>query len=280
MMTSAIYMSFVLIPLIVVNVNGHRSSIWSDNYNDHNHHSSDDDQQPNIASLARGSYQQGQFADFEQDPRIWHSIRPYGQYRSSSESTIPTKQRIQFKSNDDVGIADSVASSSMNLAYLSRSKRSILPPPPLPLPPLPPPPPMMMLPPMPRPPYPFVPPPLQQRQAAASSMMPFMMMRNGPIPDNMITDESQQQQQQQHYHRRIYPKYPPNYGYNNDCQYHTIVNGDSEIVLRKLLPVRLVGRTIVRHCIEKPNFNDPRYQVLLKGNQKSSFGSLRLQMVQ
>ncbi|KAF7491048.1 hypothetical protein SSS_02899 [Sarcoptes scabiei] len=65
-----------------------------------------------------------------------------------------------------------------------------------------------------------------------------------------------------------------------DCQYHTLVNGDSEIILKKLLPIRMVGRTILRHCVEKPNFNDPRYRVLLRGNEKSSFGSIRFQMVQ
>ena len=34
-----------------------------------------------------------------------------------------------------------------------------------------------------------------------------------------------------------------------ECYYHTLVNGDSEILLRKILPIRLRGRTIIRKCI-------------------------------
>lgn len=64
-----------------------------------------------------------------------------------------------------------------------------------------------------------------------------------------------------------YPQAPPpnygggnygNAGYGNggyqdeDCQYHTLVNGDSEMILHKLLPFRMVGRTILRHCIKPP----------------------------
>lgn len=45
-------------------------------------------------------------------------------------------------------------------------------------------------------------------------------------------------------------------GYNRDededCQYHTIINGDSEVLLSKILPFRMVGRTILRHCMPKP----------------------------
>ena len=57
------------------------------------------------------------------------------------------KQRILFEhqNNDDHDVAEIADSSIMNLAYLSRSKRSV------PSPQLPPPP-MMMLPPLPPPP--------------------------------------------------------------------------------------------------------------------------------
>ena len=48
------------------------------------------------------------------------------------------------------------------------------------------------------------------------------------------------------------------YGYmgykepEEDCQYHTLVNGDSEVLLRKILPIRMRGRTLLRTCIPKP----------------------------
>ncbi|KAH9409082.1 hypothetical protein TYRP_011357, partial [Tyrophagus putrescentiae] len=69
------------------------------------------------------------------------------------------------------------------------------------------------------------------------------------------------------------------YGYNQDpddnCYYHTLVNGDSEMLFRLLLPIRLRGRTIVKKCIQPtPDANDPRYKVLLKGSNQSSFGHL------
>lgn len=126
-------------------------------------------------------------------------------------------------------------------------------------------------------------PPLAQVDYMGQPSLPISTMHN--TNDEQMTYES-----------RNYPmkSYKP---YQNDCQYHTLLNGDSEIILRKLLPIRLVGRTILRHCINeyvlenisfikliisspRPNFNDPRYKVLLKGNKKSSFGSIRLQMVQ
>ena len=46
----------------------------------------------------------------------------------------------------------------------------------------------------------------------------------------------------------------PQQGYEQEekeeeCYYHTLVNGDSDIILRQILPIRLRGRTIVRKCI-------------------------------
>ncbi|KAH9493272.1 hypothetical protein DERF_014033 [Dermatophagoides farinae] len=274
---SFIYVVVAVFQLIIVDVNC-GSSMWSN-----------DDEQPNISLLARGSQPARSANNFgQQDPRIWHSISPQYQL-SSSSSTIPRmKQRILFEhqNNDDHDVAEIADSSIMNLAYLSRSKRSVpssqLPPPP-----------MMMLPPLPPPPppLPFLPPPPPPPapQSSPSAIMPYpwmMMMGNHhrqsspQISDNVASESQQQQQQQQlpvvvaatnemerrrYYRPPKYQQYPRAYNNYDDCQYHTIVNGDSEIVLRKLY---------------QPNFNDPRYKVLLKGNQKSSFGSVRLQMVQ
>lgn len=57
------------------------------------------------------------------------------------------------------------------------------------------------------------------------------------------------------YNKPYNNNYHPGYqahggGYEEEkCYYHTLVNGDSEMLLRFILPIRLRGRTIVRTCI-------------------------------
>lgn len=83
----------------------------------------------------------------------------------------------------------------------------------------------------------FYPPPVSQVGYPVQPPLPTM---------HNAADDSEQMT----YESRNYPikSYKP---YQNDCQYHTLLNGDSEIILRKLLPIRLVGRTILRHCINE-----------------------------